>query len=64
MVHASSSEVLSRHMERKGSLDTLEKHVTNGDTLLLKIASQRVRMSSDGDARGKVVGLPFEEQPP
>lgn len=61
-MHASSSEVLSRHMERKGSLDTLEKHVTNGDTLLLKIASQRVRMSSDGGARDDVVTLPSELQ--
>lgn len=63
MVHASSSEVLSRHMERNGSLDTLEKHVTNGDTLLLKIASQRVLMSSDGTARDDVVTLLSEPQP-
>lgn len=64
MVHASSSEVLSRHMERKGSLDTLEKHVTNGDTLLLKIASQSVRMSSDVGARDDVVTLLSKPQPP
>lgn len=47
-MQASSSEVLLRHMPRKGSLDILGKHVTNGDTLLANIASHSSRTSSGG----------------
>lgn len=47
-MQASSSEVLLRHMPRKGPLDILGKHVTNGDTLLANIASHSPRTSSGG----------------